>query len=57
MKSQDFDVETNAKIVKRVRYTKVLSCSYCKPHRNENRMTKKKKHGTRPPRSKQRRRA
>lgn len=53
MRKQDYKLEADPKIIWRLRRTKELSCSFCKPHRNEN-SGKKGKRGTRPPRSKNR---
>jgi hypothetical protein len=53
VRKQDYKLEADPKIIWRLRRTKELSCSFCKPHRNEN-SGKKGKRGTRPPRSKNR---
>lgn len=47
-------LETNAQVLKRVWRARALSCSRCPPNRKENRKQSPKKHGTRPPKSKNR---
>lgn len=46
--------EINPKILKRIRLRKELSCDFCPPNRSENKK-QHKKHGTRKPKSKNKR--
>ncbi len=55
MRKQDFKLETDPGIVWKLRRTKELSCPHCPPNRVEN-AKKKGKRGSRPPKSKDKRR-
>jgi hypothetical protein len=56
MRKQDYKLETDPGIVWKLRRTKELSCPHCPPNRIEN-AKKKGKRGSRPPKSKNRKKS